>query len=248
METRAEKKRKLMKDVKELEEIYDYPKPQYGQYKPTTFIVACEDGAVDDVKVLIAGYEAAGRNKRELLEEFGFNSEASYYSQVNPLMAAAGGFNHEVVKYLIGERVNISARDPVWDRNVLHFLCNQIPYILNDKYKLTTSEKRRRLDDAAITMTILLKHMSDKDINYEAGNGQWHPFTPLDTMMGWQTRSLTYKDDPRTEDREKIMKPFIDMLIRAGARRSKYTQKEIAARAARAAGGGKGGGKSSLRF
>jgi len=263
-EKRAKKEsdEQLIKKAKELEEKYSkqYPKdtPQRS-HQPTPFIVACELGNLDDVKVFLEGHKAAGGNKRELLDIIGHNIRNDYDDEMTPLMAAAERFRHEVVQYLIDEGANVNAFEPYIQRNALHKLCASIPDILYDQRKLADPlewQCEQRVN-AAITMTILLEYMSMESINKEAGTGdhgfRFHAHTPLDRLMGWPAGYDTWSGDRRWDYRLKKMKIFIDMLLRAGARTVSYSMvwynnTTDGQTPVESTGVSVGDGKSSLRF
>jgi len=270
METRAEKKRakkesdeQLIKKAKELEEKYSkqYPGLQDTSWghQPTPFIVACELGNLDDVKVFLEGHKAAGGNKRELLNIIGHNIRNAYDDKMTPLMAAAERFRHEVVQYLIDEGADVNAFEPYIQRNALHKICGRIPEILYDKLKLADPQEwqcEQRVN-AAITMTILLEYMLEESINKEAGTGdrgfRFRAHTPLDSLIAWPAGYDTWRGDPRWDYRLKKMRIFVDMLLSAGGRTVLYSMVSYnkttdGQTPVESTGESVGVGKASLRF
>ncbi len=145
-------------------ESYDDIIEEYRSEFPrgTPFIVACENGSVEDVEAMI---RAAGMDVTAMVNKVG---KASNGDSATPLMMAARNEHSDIVKILLQCNADTATTNNDGDKdNALHFAA---------AYNKTTTT----------TVQLLLNNMKLEDINHKDTDGD----TPLDNCYEYNDSSI----------------------------------------------------------
>ncbi len=130
--------------------------------KGTPFVCACEEGRVEDVKAMIRGARAAGRNVTAMVSELGTNSSNYCYT---PLIAAADNEHSTIIEILLQCNAD-TATTTNYGSNALYYAA---------QYNTTTTITKKLLDN-----------MQLEDINHKDKDG----YTPLDRCYDCNDSSI----------------------------------------------------------
>ena len=153
----------------------------------TPFVVACEKGRVDDVKVMIEGARAAGIDVRAMVSKLGTDSAGN---SMTPLMAASYEDDHSnIIDILLYYNADTAITDN-HGYNVLHWAVAMV-------------------EISTLTVELLLNNMKLEDINHKDDDGN----TPLD--IGYGNNDSSFKQQLIDLIREKGGKRARELLKRA---------------------------------